>query len=347
MHDTEQIEKDWFIELSPVYKTLLSWIEKKHQTSGIYDVNIGKFIREYWHGEITKSDIDLSEFADQCNADGKKRILLFNDGRKLLYATTIAFQEKGNLVNNFAHRGIIQQLAKYPETRAWLTDQVKWEKVKIDSKLLSYLIEAKDKKGEYSNAKDIREFALSLAQIINANTQNTLESENDQIKKRDGLECQYCSKKGSLSTLEVDHIIPGLEHPKNKVTACKTCNGTKDNSDVFNFLLINNKAGKTPKPRIWSYLDSLQSEGFLHYPSNYPLGIGIGIGNSKEVEDTSSLDSLKKKKTKKEKPVKSEFTYQQVMKIHSNPRDTRTMKDFKPISPGEKGTKWKKRSEAY
>jgi hypothetical protein len=56
------------------------------------------------------------------------------------------------------------------------------------------------------------------------------------IFKRDGNECWYCKSKRNLT---LDHIIPRCKNGPhawtNIVTACKLCNGTKDDQDVDDF----------------------------------------------------------------------------------------------------------------
>lgn len=53
------------------------------------------------------------------------------------------------------------------------------------------------------------------------------------VYTRDGFRCQYCRQKFSMSALSYDHVVPrsagGKTSWTNIVTACKPCNGRKDN----------------------------------------------------------------------------------------------------------------------
>lgn len=50
---------------------------------------------------------------------------------------------------------------------------------------------------------------------------------------RDGFECQYCRRELTPNTITIDHVIPvsrgGGRDWMNVVSACKPCNGKKDN----------------------------------------------------------------------------------------------------------------------
>ena len=63
--------------------------------------------------------------------------------------------------------------------------------------------------------------------------------------------CIYC---GSTSDLSIDHIIPqskgGLDIAANSILACKSCNSSKGNKDVFEWYYLSKRANAIP-PNVW------------------------------------------------------------------------------------------------
>jgi 5-methylcytosine-specific restriction endonuclease McrA len=64
--------------------------------------------------------------------------------------------------------------------------------------------------------------------------------------------CIYCGASGALTQ---DHIIPvskgGPDIPANIVPACKTCNSSKQDRDIFEWYFLEKKANKIPR-KVWS-----------------------------------------------------------------------------------------------
>lgn len=58
-----------------------------------------------------------------------------------------------------------------------------------------------------------------------------------ELHRRDGFQCRYC---GATESLEVDHVIPlsmgGANTLQNLVVACRSCNASKGNSRVDEFV---------------------------------------------------------------------------------------------------------------
>ncbi|MBD8466801.1 HNH endonuclease [Plantibacter sp. CFBP 8798] len=62
-----------------------------------------------------------------------------------------------------------------------------------------------------------------------------------QCLERDGYICGYCGNEGN----EADHIIPtnkgGQDELSNLITACKKCNGTKQDRTIQRTLYVNQR----------------------------------------------------------------------------------------------------------
>lgn len=310
-HDTAQVDTDWWIELSPIHKSLLAWIEKKHETSGIYDVQLAKFCADWWHRSIKPKDIDLKEFCKECNLGGKERMILIDGGDKLFYSTTIKFQEaKRNsdhvqLVNNFNHRGILNQLAGYKETREWLIGELKRGSFKIAEDLLFYMIQGA------SIPKSISDYYTKISGILRQdNPIERMDSKNDAIKKRDKYTCQYCHKVDESVFLEIDHIVPqsrgGDNFADNLITSCVSCNNKKSDDNIFEFI---NKYKLTPTNNVFNRINSLIKRKKIpttladkyNYPNNYPIGLGLGLGQVSSMKESIPLKEENEKKEKKKK----------------------------------------------
>lgn len=71
------------------------------------------------------------------------------------------------------------------------------------------------------------------------------------VLKRDNYTCQYCGKKFPKEQLTIDHLVPlaqrGIDELTNYVTACRSCNETKDALSLAQFAnLINIKIEELP-----------------------------------------------------------------------------------------------------
>jgi len=304
-HDENQINLDWWNELTPLYKSLLFWIEKLHETSGIYKVNLGKFCRDYWHGEYQPKDIDLKDFCNQCNIDGKERMMLIDDGRRLFYTPTIKFQQTKKsqkitrLVSSFCHVGIVQQLSAYKETRDWALKKVKKGDLVFDIKLLNHCISTSDKES------GIIEFCFQIKKASNMDVK---------VNPEKAIKCGYCQSAVPESSIQTDHIVPisngGDDYQDNRIKACPNCNNSKNNGDLFQFVL-KNSLRLDKDSEIVAKVKKLLKRKKIHLPSNYPndypsnyinywnslLGIGTGIGNGQGI-NTSNITTFNKDSNK-------------------------------------------------
>lgn len=139
--DTELYEKDWFVALSPEQKLFWHYITSKCDTAGIWDVNIITACRIIGIGNI-----DINDFATACNSDGKERIIVFANGRKIFITTTIAFQYGANLNAAIpAHRGVISSISAHKETSEWLQQQLDNSLITLTQPLLKGCVTLKDK----------------------------------------------------------------------------------------------------------------------------------------------------------------------------------------------------------
>lgn len=173
--DTELYEKDWFVALSPDYKLFWHYITSKCDTAGIWDVNIITACRI-----IGMESIDIVDFAEKCNADGKERIIIFCGGRKLFITTTVSFQ-CGTVLNTAipAHRGIITSLSAHKETLEWYNQQLSNScltlskgyatlKDKDKDKDKDSIIEIEGVQGEKGEADDPEDFTpVESVEVVN------------------------------------------------------------------------------------------------------------------------------------------------------------------------------------
>ena len=344
-HDTQQVEKDWWLQLSPVFKSLLFWIEKKHSTAGIYDVNLFKFCMEWYHMEVKPEDIDLDEFIRQCNIDGKVRMMKIADGKKLFYTTTIKFQGSNvnvdhiDIVNNFKYRGVIVQLSGFPETYQWTLEQVRKKTFRVNTNLITTLVKSA---GE-SIPDSAKQLCIEIARIQKNEIYAPEGSENDRIKQRDNNTCQYCGKhEENPSNLEIDHIRPrskgGDELSDNKVSACTSCNNIKADNDVFEFL---RETGLDPMEATKDRIRSLIKRKHLHYPKDYPLDIDIKIDTVSNTSKNSIPLKVYNKSASKKFPNRYDPRFEaklggnDIMKYHGH---LKSLGWEKVVAPG--GTVW-------
>lgn len=83
--------------------------------------------------------------------------------------------------------------------------------------------------------------------------------------------CIYC---GAIGNLTEDHIIPvskgGPDIPANIVPACKECNSSKLDKDIFEWYFLEKKAEKVPR-KVWSrYLKLVHEFHTLHRTIDRP-----------------------------------------------------------------------------
>lgn len=260
-HDTEQLEKEWFMSMPGKYKILFNWIEKKHDTAGIWDVNIAAFIRDY-SDLFKRSDIDIDEFIRYCN-EGKERVIKMKDGKKLFIATTIEFQygskDKDVTIlnpNSAVKKGILNRLVKYKETNNWLQDQVKKGKIIVGSQ------EAKMIECAYCQM-EFSEYEMQTDHIVP-------------------------TSKG------------GDNYNDNKVKSCVKCNAEKGDKDPIFYIESIGIMPKKPLIKKLESLLRRKKIPKMPFSNPNGKGIGIGKGLSSKKESSASKE-IKKKKTKKEK----------------------------------------------
>lgn len=86
------------------------------------------------------------------------------------------------------------------------------------------------------------------------------------VFSRDGFECQYCGRKVSMTTGTRDHVSPlsrgGPDVLSNVVTACRDCNGRKDDltPDEAGFTLRNRPRSLTEAEKIQCLLKTCRTK---------------------------------------------------------------------------------------
>lgn len=325
-HDTEQLEKEWFMSMPGKYKILFNWIEKKHDTAGIWDVNLAAFIRDY-SDLFSKKEIDLDKFIEYCN-DGKERVIKVKGGKKLFIATTIEFQygskDKDVTIlnaNSAVKKGILNRLLKHHETKSWLEDQVKKGRVIIPGDKEEKTVEC-----GYCQSK----FKPS-------------ELQDDHIVP---------TSKG------------GDNYADNKVKACISCNTEKGAKDPVEYIeSVGILPSKQLSKQLQKLFKRGKIE---RLPFSNPTGIGIGIGKglSSKKESTQNKENLFKKEEKsfsKPEPQpappketrgrkkKQRWTYAEVKEIHFSDRTNLRQQNFE-VAVGEfddRGNQlWKKKDSS-
>lgn len=62
----------------------------------------------------------------------------------------------------------------------------------------------------------------------------------EEVYRRDGYTCQYCHKSFDVRELTIEHVVPvsegGLDDIVNYITACRSCNSSKRDKSVIEFL---------------------------------------------------------------------------------------------------------------
>lgn len=290
----------WFNRMDVQNRLFLVWLWMDEMDSiGVVEPDMDGFER-FTGGLITRGDIDLQAFVDDCNNDRKERMMTLDRGARLWFNPTVIFKgcnEAGFRLFTTHQRdaAIIRKLSMRQETRDWFSEQVIYnERIQVNGELLNMV---------YNNKKATeceKEFAKRLAKLIGVTLKESKELP-DTIKASFGHQCQYCGGIFKPYELEIDHIVPvskgGHDKYYNMVPACKTCNGKKTDKDVHTFL---SESGFDVTEGLKSRLQILAKKRLI-------MGPGVSIKGSK-----------------KEKY----FTYAEVQAIHFSDRDTRTMEDF-------------------
>lgn len=318
MYDYSQIDRNiinqqWFIDMEFVHTAFFMWTWIFMDSIGIYDINLYKFSTDCTRGFVSPSDIDIEQFVQDCNNDGKERMRLIDNGKRLWFTPTLIFKN-GNKAGyrklNTSDRdaAIVNVLAQRKVTREWTIEEIKKkDRLTIDTKLIKKVI-------LYSvENPTTRKFAYHLAKAVGYEVPEFKELP-EKIKADYGHICQYCGGLFDDFDLQIDHIIPTSKNGPNKwinkIPACIECNQKKSNKNVFLFM---KEMGFEWRTGLKDRVDNLIKKGLLDYPRDYPF----------------------KKRNKKRF-----FKHSEVIHIHSDSRDKRTMKDFERTK--EFGTNGKK-----
>ena len=262
-----------------------------------------KWLDSLTGGLITEDDIDIDSFIEDCNNDGKERMMIV-DRTKLWFNPTVIFNganESGMRIftTNFRDVSVIKQLAQREVTRTWFIELITYQdhRVTVKPQCLNMVYNQK-------NANDqVRSFAKRIGDVIGHKVLVSGE-QPEAIKQSFGNQCQYCGEIFEEYELEIDHIVPVSKGGKdiliNKVPACKSCNSKKADMDVFKFL---QNEGFEATEGLKSRLEKLQKKRLI---SGAPSAI---------------FKKLNKKDRKK-------YTWEQVNSIHFSQKDTRTQSDF-------------------
>lgn len=288
------------------HRSLLEWLFRRMDQIGVCEIDFDEFAK-HTDGLITEKDIDPQGFIDDCNNDGKKRMVWVDNYRKLWFTPTIIFRNANNagfrrMVNNQRDLALLRHLSLREQTRTWMVEQaVHNERLEVSKDLIKAL-----RNDERSNESH-REFADRIAKKMGFKIPKG-KDHPDAIKERFGCECQYCGEIFAKELLEIDHVVPqSIGHKEvnrtwNKVPVCKECNQNKGNMNVFAFLQASNfnlLNGVKIAVEKWVKL------GVLEYPTRY-----------------------RDKRNKKEKT----YTWRQVQDyVFNNPSVTTS--DFELINP--------------
>ena len=275
MHDYTQfdrnvIHQEWFTSMTFPYGQLMVWLWLRADNIGVYDINLKDFCENHMGSFLEPSDISIDEFVKQCNADGKKRIIVLDEGRRLWFAPTVIFKhgtKDGIRTLNKGDRdaSLLQRLAARPETRRWVIAEIKKKsRLFIDKELLHKVV-------LWSSSNEIaKKFARDIAKAIGYKIPVSKELP-ERIKADFGGQCAYCGGTFDAVLLEIDHIKPisqkGPDKHFNKVPACEECNQKKGVNSVFEFM---KNSEYDWRPALQNKVDYLIKKGHLDYPRYYP-----------------------------------------------------------------------------
>jgi len=294
----------WFKRMIPEHRLLLKDLFYELDSIGVTEIDLDAFYKEN-DGIIKNGCIDLELFINDCNNDGKERMMLIDRQSKVWFNVTVIFRNANNqgfrsFVSNHRDAAIIKQLAQRSETREWFVNQVVFnERLSVSGKLLNMVY------NHPSSTEKVRDFAKRIAKVIGFKILEGKE-QTETIKASFGNQCQYCGDVFMDYELEIDHIIPTSKggHDKfyNKVPACKKCNSNKSDRDVFLFI----------KESGFTFTEGLKTRLLL-------------LQKKKQI---STLPSTPIKRNIKEK----NYTYQQVVNFISN-NTYITFENYELINP--------------
>lgn len=136
------------------------------------------------------------------------------------------------------------------------------------------------------------------------------------LEYEDDLKCAYCGK----DAVTVDHIVPrskgGADCPENAVPCCNSCNSTKSNKDLADFLndLISYNADFEANrilsnPKLMAYVDCAVDNGILtfkQHSTNVINNVSKRINNTPITQENKNKNKSKNKKEKQEKEKSTE-----------------------------------------
>lgn len=277
MYNPTPIDKNlrkqpWFNRMAVENRLFLIWCFIDEMDSiGVVEPDMIGFER-FYDGLIKASDIDLYSFVEDCNNDGKERMIMLDRGRRLWFSPTILFKNSSNsgfrtLSSSDRDAAIVRLLSEREETRDWLVDQIVYnDRLSIKVELINKVYNRTD---ATKNERELMErIAKHLAHKIPVSGHSPSE-----IKKKYGCICQYCGNQFEEYELEIDHIHPRESKHKdveaiwNKVPACKSDNIKKANKSVLQFLKDN---GYDILPSVQTAIDRWVKKGEMDYPTHYP-----------------------------------------------------------------------------
>lgn len=270
--DRNIIKQHWFNSMKPENAELIKWIWLDETDSiGVLEIDWDGF-RKFTKGIVTKEDIDLVDFVEDCNNDGKERMRLLDRGRKVWFTPTILFKNASNagfrtMAANERDAAIIRLLSEREETRDWIVEQLIYnDRLTITEKLINKVWNRKD---ATANEKRLIE---RIAKHLNIKISKSGTSP-EEIKNKYGNICQYSGEQCKEWELEIDHVVPqSTEHKDvnqwwNLVPCKKDLNIKKADKNVFQFL---KEEGLELLPGVENAVKRWVKKGVLEYPTQYP-----------------------------------------------------------------------------
>lgn len=311
--DRNILNQKWFRNLDFIHKNMMVYLWIKCDSIGVFAWDSYIFCKDWTDSFLNESDIDIGYFEDACNADGKRRIVFLEEDRMIWFTPTITFKH----AKNTGHRtftsfdrdvGIIKNLASRSITREWFINEIqaKSSRITVNKSLL-------EKVSMYSKPNDQeRQFVYDIADVLGFKLKGVKHPDLE-MKEEFGHQCQYCSEIFHEFDLEIDHIQPrakgGKDYQYNKIPACKKCNASKGDNNVFVWM---DKMGFEWLPGLKNKVQNLVKKHGLNAPNDWASDWG------------------NKKKSKKEKS----YTFSQVQNfVLSNPGLTTS--DYECINPGD------------
>ena len=270
--DRNIIKQSWFNAMKPENAELIKWIWLDEVDSiGVVEVDWEGF-EKFTKGIVTRKDIDLVDFVEDCNNDGKERMRFLDRGRKLWFTPTILFKNASNagfriLAANYRDPSIIKLISEREETRDWLISELIYnDRLSIKEELINKVWNRKD---ATTNEKELVE---RIARHLNIKI-NKAGTSPEEIKAKYGNICQYSGELCKSWELEIDHVLPRSSGHKdvnqwwNLVPCKKELNIKKGDKNVFAFL---KEEGLELLPGVENAVKRWVKKGQIKYPTQYP-----------------------------------------------------------------------------